>query len=167
MSSLDPPSASSSQARAARNKHLLSHRGRTEDKSARTSSQLRPPSPSQSRPRSTSRTGNAYDYLYTPKAAAELVNFVDFLGQEDVTIEKEVLLSKEKFLGAGSMMEVHVEKWKNDVVAVKTLKEERKPVRHTNLKLEEDTEYRERIGDFYTDVENIMQEVLVMSRVLL
>lgn len=162
-SSLDSSDASSTKIRAVRHRQPL--RRCAENGSAVTSSLLRLPSPSPSRSRSNSRSRSTYDYLYTSDGAANLVNFVDFLGREHVPVEKDILLENAEGIGAGSTMNVFAGDWKGRRVAVKSLKPERKPVRHVSLTLEQDTEYRHAIREFYTDVQSIMQEVQILSRV--
>jgi serine/threonine protein kinase len=63
-------------------------------------------------------------------------------------------------------MEVYSATWKGQRVAVKRMKRESKPVRSNNLTPEQDTAYLLATREFYTDVKNIMQEVLIMSRVV-
>jgi hypothetical protein len=163
-SSLDPLDAAGPQVRAIR--HRRRSRRRAGDDPGEDGSRLGPPSPSPSRSRSTSRSAGVYDFLYTPEGAANLVNYVDFLGREHVTVEKEVVLENPKLIGAGMTMDVHAGVWNGRRVAVKSLKPGRRPVRDARLTLEEDTEYRHAIRDFYSDVQSIMQEVLIISRVL-
>jgi hypothetical protein len=163
-SSLDPSDAAKPQLRAVR--HRRRSRRQAGDVSVEDGSSLKPPSPSPSSSRSASRSPSAYDFLYTPEAAANLVNFVDFLGREHVTVEKEVLLESPKLIGAGTTMNVFAGNWNSRRVAVKSLKPERKPVRDIGITLEQDTDYRLSTRDFYTDVQSVMQEVLIMSRVL-
>jgi hypothetical protein len=83
-----------------------------------------------------------------------------------VTVEKEVVLENPKLIGAGMTMNVFAGDWNGLRVAVKSLKPERRPVRDDRCTLEEDTDYRYAIRDFYSEVQSIMQEVLILSRVL-
>ena len=76
------------------------------------------------------------------------------------------MLENQKLIGDGMTMNVHAGVWNGRRVAVKSLKPERKPVRAARLTLEEDTDYRHAIRDFYSDVQSIMQEVMIISRVL-
>jgi hypothetical protein len=105
-SSLDPSDAVRPQLRAVR--HRRRSNRHAEGDPGEDGSRLGPPSPSpsRSRSRSTSRSPSVYDFLYTPEGAANLVNFVDFLGREHVTVEKEVVLENPKLIGAGMTMNV-------------------------------------------------------------
>ncbi len=105
--------------------------------------------------------------LYEKDAETNLLNFVDFLSEEDVVVLREIPLMDFKLVGSGSSMEVCSVAWKRDEprVAVKRMKRDTIPKRSANLPLEQDTAYAKAVKLFYHDVKSIMQEVLVMSRV--
>lgn len=123
------------------------------------------------RPQSTSQPELAppqpgqYDYLYSEEGEANLLNFVHFLNEERVKVEREVPPTDPQPIGRGTTMEVYSASWKGQKVAVKRMIRDRRPVRSRNLPIEQDTIYLEERRDFYVDVKTIMQEILVMSRV--
>jgi hypothetical protein len=123
--------------------------------------------PPQASPRSRSPSPHRSSHynLYEKESETNLLNFVDFLSEEDVEVEREVLLVDAKFLGAGSTMEVYSSTWNGQQVAVKRMRRDKMPIRSANLPLENDMAYREASRMFYADVKSIMQEILVMSRV--
>jgi hypothetical protein len=118
------------------------------------------------RSHSASRQRSSHDYLYTKEAEANLVNFVGFLSEEKVNVEREVPLIDAYFIGEGSTMEVYSVTWKGQRVAVKHMKRKNKPSRSNNLLLEQDIAYLSARREFYADVKTIMQEIVVMSRVI-
>ncbi|KAI9745949.1 MAG: hypothetical protein M1818_000630 [Claussenomyces sp. TS43310] len=125
-----------------------------------------PDAPPQSRSRSSpaSRQRSSHDYLYKKSAEANLLNFVDFLSEENVNVEREIPLTDAEFIGAGSTMEVYSVNWKGRRVAIKRMRRDQRPIPSTNLPLEKDTVYLHATREFYSDVKSIMQEILVMSR---
>jgi hypothetical protein len=64
---------------------------------------LEPPSTS----RSQSPHRNIGNRLYEKEAEADLLNFVDFLSDEDVKVERNIPLNDAKLEGLGATMEVY------------------------------------------------------------
>ncbi len=99
------------------------------------------------------------------EAEANLLNFVDFLSEQDVNVECNIPLNDAKLVGLGSTMEVYSTTWKGQQVALKRMRRDRMPNRSSNLPCEHDTAFAEASKGYYNDVKSIMQEILVMSRV--
>ena len=125
----------------------------------------KPPPTSQSHSHSGSPQPKFHDKLYEKDAEANLLNFVDFLSEEGVHVERQVPLNDAKMVGLGSTMEVYSTTWKGKQVAVKRMKRDKMPTRSANLSYEHDNAFAIAARDFYGDVKSMMQEILVMSRV--
>lgn len=123
--------------------------------------------PVHAKSRSVSPQRSIRDHLYEKAAETDLLNFVDFLSEEDVAVERAVPFIDAKYIGLGSTFEVYSVAWKDQEprVAVKRMRRDYIPKRSANLPLEQDTAYRQAERLFYHDVKSIMQEILVMSRV--
>ena len=125
------------------------------------------PSPlSQSHSHSGSPQPRFHNRLYEKDAETNLLNFVDFLSAEAVNVERQVLLNDAKMVGLGSTMEVHSTTWKGKQVAVKRMRRDKMPTRSTNLSYEHDNAFAIATRDFYGDIKSMMQEILIMSRVI-
>lgn len=124
-------------------------------------------SPFHAKSRSVPSQRSTRDHLYEKAAETGLLNFVDFLSEEDIVVEREVSLADAKYIGLGSTLEVYSVAWKDQEprVAVKRMRRDYIPKRSANLPLEQDTAYRQAERLFHHDVKSIMQEILVMSRV--
>ncbi|MCJ1357886.1 MAG: hypothetical protein MMC33_007882 [Icmadophila ericetorum] len=122
--------------------------------------------PFHAKSRSASPKRSISDHLYEKAAETDLLNFVNFLSEEDVVVEREIPLTDARHIGLGSTLEVYLIAWKDQVprVAVKHMRRDYIPKRSANLPLEQDTAYRKAERLFYHDVKSIMQEILVMSR---
>jgi predicted Ser/Thr protein kinase len=103
--------------------------------------------------------------LYEKDAETNLLNFVDFLSEEDVNVERDIPLDGAKLVGLGSTMEVYSTIWKGQQVAVKRMRRDKMPTRSANLAYEHDAAFAQATREFYGDVKCMMQEILVMSRV--
>lgn len=126
---------------------------------------LEPPPTSRSQSHSASPHRNIRNRLYEKEAEANLLNFVDFLSEEDVNVERNIPLNDAKLVGLGATMEVYSTTWKGQQVALKRMRRDRMPNRSANLPYEHDTAFAVAAKGFYNDVKSMMQEILVMSRV--
>ena len=126
---------------------------------------LEPPPISRSRSRSASPQPSIHNRLDQKDAETNLVNFVDFLSEEDVNVERDIPMDDAKLVGLGSTMEVYSATWKGQQVAVKRMRRDKMPSRSANLPYEHDTAFAKAAREFYGDVKSMMQEILVMSRV--
>ena len=126
---------------------------------------LEPAPTSRSQSHSASPHRNIRNRLSEKEAETNLLNFVDFLSEQDVNVERDIPLNDAKLVGLGSTMEVHSTTWKGQQVALKRMRRDRMPNRSANLPSEHDTAFAVATEEFYNDVKSIMQEILVMSRV--
>lgn len=124
-----------------------------------------PPPTSQSQCRPRSPQPRFHNRLYEKDAEANLLNFVDFLSEEGVNVERQISLNDAKMVGVGSTMEVYSTTWKGKQVAVKRMRRDKMPTRSANLSHEHDNTFAIATRDFYSDVKSMMQEILIMSRV--
>ena len=126
---------------------------------------LEPPPTSRSQSHSGSPQPSIHNRLYEKDAETNLLNFVDFLSEEDVNVERDIPLNDAKLVGLGSTMEVYSTTWKGQQVAMKRMRRDKMPTRSANLPYEHDTAFATATREFYGNVKSMMQEILVMSRV--
>lgn len=103
--------------------------------------------------------------MYERDAETNLLNYVGFLSEVDVNVERQVPLNDAKLVGLGSAMEVYSTIWEGRQVAVKRMRRDKMPVRSANLPYQHDTAFATAARVFYGDLKSMMQEILVMSRV--
>ena len=118
-----------------------------------------------SQPYSGSPQPSIHNHLYEKDAETHLLNFVDFLSEENVNVERDIPLNDAKLVGSGSTMEVYSTTWKGQQVAVKRMRRDKMPARSANLPYKLDTAFATATREFSGDVKSMMQEILVMSRV--
>jgi len=118
-----------------------------------------------------------YNYLYSRENRANTLNVIALISDEvtpnqDVFIRSEIPLEGATLLGKGTTMEVLALDWTADGasqtarrVAVKRVNREHAPTRDKSRPLEQDGLYLRQRDIFHAKVEDMMQEIRIMSRV--